>query len=167
MRAIISEVPGAVGAQRKGSNKSGTATGERAIYADTRRLRRTWLGNGWKNGFWKEATADAKAHQQWCRVPEKVLEDKGSSKNYADAGLGWASQSTWESGIFISEATRNHSLTDCAAVHPLRSRCQRARKGSGGGQDWKQMTRDKVSAAIHMTNMAQSGAVEVVMRMVQ
>lgn len=63
MRAIISEVPGAMGAQRKGSNKSGTATGERAIYADTRRLSRTWLGNEGKNGFWKEATADAKAHE--------------------------------------------------------------------------------------------------------
>lgn len=154
MRAIISEVPGAMGAQRKGSNKSGTATGERAIYADTRRLSRTWLGNEGKNGFWNKATADAKAHEQGCQAPEKALEDKGSSKNYADAGLGWASQGAWESGIFISEAKRNHSLADCAAVHPLRSRCQRARKRSRGGQDWKQKTRDKVSAAIYMTNMA-------------
>lgn len=134
MRAIIREVPKAMGAQRKGSNKSGRASGERLIYADTRRLSRTWLGNEGKNGFWKEATADAKAHEQGCRAPEKVLEDKGSNKNYADAGLGWALQSTWECGIFILEATKNHSLTDCAAVHPLRSRCSVLENGLEEGK---------------------------------
>lgn len=29
-----------------------------------------------KNGFWKEATICAKAHEQRCQAPEKVLEDK-------------------------------------------------------------------------------------------
>lgn len=106
------------------------------------------MGNEGKNRFWKEATADAKAHEQGCWAAEKVLEDKGSSKNYVGAGLGWVLQSTWESGIFISEATRNHSLTDCAAVHPLRFHCQCAGKRIGGRQDWRQMTRDKVSTAI-------------------